>query len=226
MIIQSLCCPSAQFVIEQNTGISHIRFRLSKSHGFDLGLIDFILVSEILCLGLRQLPFWSVLMITFDSSWSNLLSSCRWLPDLKHCVPFFSTCLVSTCCVAKTSPAVGIALLCSRVLGSRSLAVLFTGSRVPSLAVSICSRPFGTCFDQPTSHSLGLKASVVHDHCKRHCCGHRISNLLNTLVVKGLQYVAMCILPSSVNCTFVTRLAKHSVSTACQEARLKSDIHT
>ena len=36
----------------------------------------------------------------------------------------------------------------------------------------------------------------------------------------------MCILPSSINCTFVTRLAKHSVSTACQAARLKSDIHT
>ena len=72
----------------------------------------------------------------------------------------------------------------------------FTGSRVPSLAVSLSSRPFGTCFNQPTIHPLGLKASVVHDHCKRRCCGHRISNLLNTLDVKGSQYVTMCILPS------------------------------
>ena len=126
----------------------------------------------------------------------------------------------------QTSPAVGIALLCSRVLGSRSLAVLFTGSRVPFLIVSLSSRPFGTCFIQPTIHPLGLKASGVHDHSKRRCCGHRISNLLNTLDVKGLQYVTLCILPSSINCTFVTRLAKHSVSTACQAVRLKSDIHT
>ena len=87
--------------------------------------------------------------------------------------------------LCKTSPAVGIALLCSRVLGSRSLAVLFTGSRVPSLAVSLSSRPFGTCFIQPTIHTLGLKACVVHDHCKRQCCGHRISNLLKIMDVKG-----------------------------------------
>ena len=108
----------------------------------------------------------------------------------------------------KTSPAVGAALLCSRVLGSRSL------------AVSLSSRPFGTCFNQPTIHTLGLKASVVHDHCKRRRCGHRISNLLKTLDVKGSQYVTTCILPSSTNCTSshgspsspTQRLAKHSVS--------------
>ena len=96
----------------------------------------------------------------------------------------------------------------------------FTGSRVPSLAVSLSSRPFGTCFNQPTSHTLGLKASVVHDHCKRRCYGHRISNLLKTLDVKGSQFVAMCILPSSTNCTsshgspniLTQRIAKHSVS--------------
>ena len=119
----------------------------------------------------------------------------------------------------KTLPAVGIALLCSRVLGSRSLAVLFTGSRVPSLAVSLSSRPFGTCFHQPSIHPLGLKASVVHGRFIRRRSGHVAkSNLLKTLDVKGLQYVTMCILPSSINCTFVTRLAKHSVSTACQAA--------
>ena len=59
--------------------------------------------------------------------------NCRWLPDLKHCVPFFSTCCTSTCCVllCKTSLAVGIALLCSRVLGSLSWLFLlhwFSGS--------------------------------------------------------------------------------------------------
>ena len=65
-IIQSLVVTPAQFGREQDTGISHI------PHSLDLRLIGLILVSEILCLGLRQLPFWSVLMIT--SSWANLLS--------------------------------------------------------------------------------------------------------------------------------------------------------
>ena len=86
--------------------------------------------------------------------------------------------------------------LCSSLFtGSRvpSLAVLFTGCRVPSLAVSLSSRPFGSCFiqptiHQPTIHPLGLKASGFHDHCKRRCCRHRINNLLNTLDVKGSQY--------------------------------------
>ena len=68
----------------------------------------------------------------------------------------------------------------------------FTGSRVPSLAVSLSSLPFGTCFNQPTmqpacNSPLGLKASVVHDNCKRRCCRHRINNQLNTLNVKGSQ---------------------------------------
>ena len=58
--------------------------------------------------------------------------------------------------------------------------LLFTGSGVPSLPVSLSSRPFGTCFIQPTIRPLGLKASDVHDHCKRRRSGHRISNLLNT----------------------------------------------
>ena len=73
-------------------------FQVFQTHGLDLRLVGLILISEILCLGLRQ------------------FSRCRWLPDSKHCVPFFSTCLVSTC--VKTSPAVGTALLCSRVLVS------------------------------------------------------------------------------------------------------------
>ena len=113
--------------------------------------------------------------------------------------------------------------LCSSLFtGSRvpSLAVLFTGSRVPSLAVSLSSRPFGSCFIQPTIHPLGLKASGVHDHCKRRRSGHRKSNLLNTLNVKDLQNVTMCILPSSTHCTsshglpniLTQRFAKHSVS--------------
>ena len=72
LFIQSLVVTPAQFLIEQDTGISHIRFRLSKPHGLDLRLVGLVLISEFLCLGLRQLPFWSVLMI--KSSWANLLS--------------------------------------------------------------------------------------------------------------------------------------------------------
>ena len=101
-----------QFFREQDTNISHIRLTI-----FDWSAS-------------------SVLMITFVSSWADLFSQLSLLPDLKHCVPFFSTCLVSTCCVVKTSPAVGTALLCSRVLGSRSLAVLLHGF----------SGPFRGCF--------------------------------------------------------------------------------
>ena len=90
--------------------------------------------------------------------------------------------------------------LCSSLFtGSRvpSLAVLFTGSRVPSLAVSLSSRPFGSCFiqptiHQPTMHPLGLKASGVHDHCKRRRGEHRINNLLNTLHVKDLLKMLRC----------------------------------
>ena len=36
LFIQSLVVTPAQFFREQNTGISHIRFRLFKPHGFDL----------------------------------------------------------------------------------------------------------------------------------------------------------------------------------------------
>ena len=53
LVIQSLVVTPAQFFGEQDTGISHIRFRLSKPHGLDLRLVGLILVSEILCLGLR-----------------------------------------------------------------------------------------------------------------------------------------------------------------------------
>ena len=122
------------------------------------------------------------------------------LPDLKHCVPFSSTFCTSTCCFV-TSPAVSTALLCSRVLGS-----------LPWLFLSLSSRPFGTCFNQPTIHPLGLKASVVHDHCKRRCCGHRISNLLKILDVKGSQYVTMCNSAFKHKLHLATRLAKLFVS--------------
>ena len=140
-------------------------------------------------------------MITFDSSWVNLMSSCRWLPDLKHCVPFLSTCSTSTCCFVNFA----CCWHCSSLFTGSRIPVpgcfCFTGSRVPSLAVSLSSRPFGTCFNQPATHPLGLKASVVHDHCRRRYCGHRMSNLLKILDVKGSQYVTMCILPSSTSCT-------------------------
>ena len=55
------------------------------------------------------------------------------------------------------------------------------GSWVPSLDVSLSSRPFGTCFIQPTIHTLGLKACVVLNRFIRRRSGHRINNLLNTL---------------------------------------------
>ena len=108
LIIQSLCCQF--FVI---FALSFLTSAFCVHRPNQLG-------SEILCLGLRQFPFWSVLTITFVSSWSNslLLSHLSLLPDLKHCVPFFSTCCTSTCFSAYYSPAVGFALLCSRVLGS------------------------------------------------------------------------------------------------------------
>ena len=50
LITQSLVITPAQFSIEQDTGISHI------SYDLDLRLIDLILISEILCLGLRHPP--------------------------------------------------------------------------------------------------------------------------------------------------------------------------
>ena len=165
-------------------------------------------------------------MITFDSSWSNLLSQLSLLPNSKHCVPFFSTCCTFHVLLCKFHLLLALLFFVHGFSGPGPWLFCSMGSRVPSLAVSLSSRPFGTCFIQPTTHPLGLKASVVHDHCKRRRCLHRTSNLLNASDVKGLQYVTMCILPSSINCTFVTRLAKHSVSTACQAARLKSDIHT
>ena len=144
LISQSLVITPAQFFIEQDTGISHI------SYDLDLRLIDLILISKILCLGLRHFHSRFMLMITFDLSWADTFK-------------FFSQTLsltstrFSACC----SPAVGFALLCSR--GSLPWLFCFTGSRVPSLAVSLSSRPFGSCFIQPTIHPLGLKACVVHD---------------------------------------------------------------
>ena len=134
LITQSLVVTPAQFVGEQDTRISHI------PHDLDLRLVGLILISEIICLGLRQLSSRLMLMITFDLSWADTFK-------------FFSQTLslastrFSACC----SPAVGTAL--SFVHG-------FWGSG--SLAVPISSRPFGTCFNQPTIHPLGLKASVVH----------------------------------------------------------------
>ena len=204
LIIQSLCC--------QFFDIFALSFLTSAFcvHGPNQ------LGSEILCLGLRQFPFWCVLTITFDSSWSNfllLLSHLSLIPDLKHCVPFFSTCCTSTCFSAYYSPAVGFALLCSRVLGSLPWRFLF-------------SRPFGSCFiqptiHQPTIHPLGLKASGVHDHCKRRRSEHRISNLLNTLNVKELQKCYDVHSAFKHTLHFVTRLATHVDTTVCQTFRLK-----
>ena len=118
-----------------------------------------------------------------------LVPLCRWLPDLKHCVPFFSTCCTSTCCFVKLRLLSALLFFVHGFSGPGPWLFCFTGSRVPSLAVSLSSRPFFSCFIQPTIHTLGLKTSCVHNHCKRRRCGHRISNLLNTLNVKGLQNV-------------------------------------
>ena len=65
-------------LLSQRTGdrdLAHTCFRLSKPHGLDLRLVGPILVSEILCLGLRQLPFWSVFMIAFDLLSQSSLAS-------------------------------------------------------------------------------------------------------------------------------------------------------
>ena len=73
-------------------------------------------------------------------------------------------------------------------------------------------------FNQPTIHPLGLKASVVHDHCKRRCCRHRINNLLNTLDVKGSQYPplrrALCFRKHKLH--LVTRIVNiHTLAFMC-----------
>ena len=109
-------------------------------------------------------------------------------------------------------------LLCKNFACCWHCSSLFTGSGVPSLAVSLSSRPFGTCFNQPTIHPLGLKASVVHDHCKRRCCRHRINNLLNTLDVKGSQYPplrrALCFRKHKLH--LVTRIVNiHTLAFMC-----------
>ena len=160
LFIQSLVVTPAQFLREQDTGdlahsfqiIQTTRSRSStgrpRSHlGNSLPRTEtaslLVCVDDHVVLGKLCCP------------------NCRWLPDSKHGVPFFSTCLVSTCCVAKN-------FACCWHYSS-----LFTGSGSQSLAVLLSSRPFGACFNQPTIHPLGLKARVVHDHCKRRCCGHR-----------------------------------------------------
>ena len=102
--------------------------------------------------------------------------ACCWL-----CSSLFTGSRVPSLAVLFTGsrvPSLAVLFTGSRV---PSLAVLFTGSRVPSLAVSLSSRPFGSCFIQPTIHSLGLKDCVVHDRFIRRRSGHRTNNLLNTL---------------------------------------------
>ena len=67
-------------------------------------------------------------------------------------------------------------------------------------------------------HPLGLKASVVHDHCKRRRSGHRTNNLLKTLDVKGSQYPpvrrALCLRKHKLH--LVTRLVDiHTLALMC-----------
>ena len=214
MIIQSLCCQFFDIF-----ALSFLTSAFCVHRPNQLG-------SEILCLGLRQFPFWSVLTITFDSSWSNLLlllSHLSLLPDLKHCVPFFSTCCTSTCFSACCSPAVGIALsfvhglsgpfpgcYASRVLGSLPWLFLFLHGHLARVSSNL-----------QFIHPLGLKASGIHDHCKRRRGEHRISNLLNTLNVKDLQNCYDVHSAFKHTLHFVTRLAKHFDTTVCQLFRLK-----
>ena len=69
------------------------------------------------------------------------------------CTPLLFSLFCLSCCVTLgcfvNSFVLACCWLCSSLFtGSRvpSLAVLFTGSRDPSLAVSLSSRPFGACF--------------------------------------------------------------------------------
>ena len=108
-------------------------------------------------------------MITFDSSWVDLFSQLSLLPDFKHrSSPRVSLPRVT---LQKLRLLLALLFFVHGFWGPGPWLFCFTGSRVPSLAVSLSSRPFGTCFIQPTIHPLVLKASVVHDHCKRRCCG-------------------------------------------------------
>ena len=103
-----------------------------------------------------------MLMITFDLSWADTFKF------ISQTLSLAST-RFSACC----SPAVGTALsFVHGFWGPGPWLFRFTGSRVPSLAVFIPSRPFGTCFNQPTIHPLGLKASVVHGRFIRRRSGH------------------------------------------------------
>ena len=105
----------------------------------------------------------------------------------------------------------------ARLLLALLFFVLGFSGPFPGCFVHGFSGPFPGCFSFFTDI---WKASGVHDHCKRRRSGHRKSNLLNTLNVKDLQNVTMCILPSSTHCTsshglpniLTQRFAKHSVS--------------
>ena len=157
LITQSLVITPAQFL--RDTGISHI------SYDLDLRLIGLILISEILCLGLRQFPCRLMLMITFNLSWADTFK-------------FFSQTLslTSTRFSACRSPAVGFALsFLHRFSGPDSWLFCFTGSRGPfpgcfyffTAIWNVFHQTFQPTIHQPwlQVHPLGLKASVVHGRC-------------------------------------------------------------
>ena len=133
---------------------------------------------------------------------------------------FFSTCYTSTCCFVK------LRLLLALLFFVHGFSGPFPGCLLMGFSgpnPCLCLFLHGHLARVSTSlqfTTLGLNACVVHDHCERRCCGHRRSNLLKILDVKGSHYVTMCILPSSTNCTSshglpnspAQRLAKQSVS--------------
>ena len=99
-------------------------------------------------------------------------------------------------------------LFFSRVLGSLPWLFLFLHGHLARVSTSLQFTPFG------------LNPSVVHDHCKRRCCGHRTSNLLKTHPVSKIRNTIRCAFclqahtaPRHTACQTTTqRLAKHSVS--------------
>ena len=107
---------------------------------------------------------------------------------------------------------------CSRVLGSRSVAVLFHGISGPCLGCFSFFTALWHVFQPAYNSPLGLKASVVHDHCKWRYCGHRTSNWLNTLDVKGSRYPplrhALCFRKHKLH--LVTRIVDiHTLALLC-----------